>query len=447
MDTPAPAHTYRQEYAALFRLGLPVLLTQLGVIVMSFADTMMVGAYSVEALAASAFVNNVFLIPMVMLSGLAAGLTPLAGALFSKGRFRETGRTARAGLQVNAVVSLIFTLVMGVLYFFLDRFGQPAELLPLVRPYYLTLLSTLLPMALFNSLAQTCNGITDTRSPMWLILGGILLNIIGNYALIFGHWGLPEAGLTGAGVSTSVSRWTVAVGIFLLYFRSGRYSEIRAGMRDVSHLGPLRRKVWATSYPVMIQTGIECSLWSLGAVVCGWFGKIQLAAYQIVNTIGQLGFMVFMSFGVAVSIRVANFAGLHDEAGASVTARAGLRINLVLATIASLLMGLLARQLIGLFTSDAEVTAAGLLFILPLVLYQYLDATQLTFLNAIRGTSQVKPLLWIALVSYVAVGVPFMMLFALGMDLEALGVYYSFDVALLAAAIYAGIVFRKIKIT
>lgn len=94
------------EYSALLKLGFPVMLTQLGVIVMSFADTLMVGAYGVEQLAASAFVNSVFLIPMVMLSGLAAGITPLVGALFTMGRPYDTGRIVRAGLQILSLIHI-----------------------------------------------------------------------------------------------------------------------------------------------------------------------------------------------------------------------------------------------------------------------------------------------------------------------------------------------------
>ena len=205
-------------------------------------------------------------------------------------------------------------------------------------------------------------------------------------------------------------------------------------------------KVWVTSYPVMIQTGVECSLWSFGAVACGWFGKIQLAAYQVVNTIGQLGFMLYMSFGIAVSIRVANFCGLHDAPGAGTTARAGIHLNILLATFSSALMLLFARQLIGMFTSDADVIAAGQLLVIPLVLYQYLDATQLTFMNAIRGTSQVRPLLWISVISYMLVGIPVLLLFAVVFDWQSIGVYYSFNVALLVASILAATAFRRIKI-
>lgn len=439
-------HRYREEYVSLARLGFPVLLTQLGVILMSFADTLMVGSYGTNELAASAFVNSTYLIPMVMLSGLASGITPLVGALYSLRQHVRTGRIARAGLQINAITALGFTAVMGAVYFFLDRFGQPEELLPAIRPYFLTLLATLLPTALFNAFTQTSNGMTDTRTPMWIILGAIALNIAGNWLLIFGHWGFPRLGLTGAGIATAISRIASLAAIYAVYRHSARYGPCRDALFTGAALGKERRKVWVTSYPVMIQTGVECSLWSFGAVVCGWFGKIQLAAYQIVNTIGQLGFMTYMSVGIAVSIRVANFCGLRDERGAGLTARAGLHMNLALATAASLAISVFAHPLIGAFTSDAPVVEAGRMFIIPLVLYQYLDASQLTFMNAIRGTSQVRPLLWISVVSYVAIGVPALLLLAVTFGWESVGVYYSFNVALLAAAILAAIAFKRTKI-
>lgn len=439
--------TYRDEYVALVKLGFPVLLTQVGVIAMSFADTLMLGSYSVEALASSAFVNSVFLIPLVMLSGLSNGITPLVGALFSRDSLDKAGRITRAGMQINTLVSVIFIAVMAGLYFFLDIFGQPDELMPYIRQYYLIMLGTLLPMAWFNSLSQTSNGMTDTRTPMWCMIAAIVSNIVGNWLLIFGNLGLPRLGLAGAGVATVISRFLGLAAIAIVFLRAEKYKVLRLGFSNARRLGAERRKVWVTSYPVMIQSGVECSLWSFGAVVCGWFGKIQLAAYQIVNTVGQLGFMTFMSFGVAVSVRVANYTGLRDERGAGNTARAGMHLNMVLATIASVLIWVFATPLLQLFTNNAEVVSAGMLFVLPLVLYQYFDAAQLTFLNAIRGTSQVKPLLWISIISYLVVGVPFLLLFATVIHWEGVGVYYSFDVALLVAALLGAYFFKKIKIS
>lgn len=435
---------YKEEYRSLFKLGLPVLITQLGIIIVSFADTMMVGAYGVDELAAAAFVNSLFVIPTVMQIGFAQGLTPLTGVLFGKGERRAVGYTLHAGVQVNIATSLALTAIMGIIYFFLDNFGQPEELMPLVRNYYLIILATMLPMAVFNSFQQTCNGVNDTALPMWMILGSNVLNIIGNYLLIFGKFGCPEMGLAGAGISTLLARYASAAAIVICFFSFRRYNPYTLGFKDKRGLGAIRRKVWQTSYPVMIQSGIECSLWSFGAVVSGWFGKIQLAAYQVVNTMAQLGFMTFISFGTAVSIRVANYVGVKDIKGVRRITMAGLHLNLVLATLASAIFYFEGEWLIHCFTPDAAVTASALTLIIPLVVYQYMDATQLTYVNAIRGTSFVSPLLWISVCSYIVVGVPVLLLFAQTLGGGNIGVYYSFDVALLCASIMATLIFYRI---
>ncbi|MDE6860428.1 MAG: MATE family efflux transporter [Duncaniella sp.] len=434
---------YKEEYKNLFKLGLPVLVTQVGIIVVNFADTMMVGAYGTEELAAAAFVNSLFMIATVMQIGFASGITPLIGALYSRGEHFETGRTLRAGLQINILLSLSFTFIMGMLYFFLDHFGQPEELLPLIRQYYLIILATLLPMSVFNCCQQTANGTTDTATPMWMILGANVLNIFGNYMLIFGNFGFPELGLAGAGLSTMTARYIAMTGILLMLTLGRRYKPYREGLRSANGNGEIRRKVWVTSYPVMIQSGVECFLWSFGAIVSGWFGKIQLASYQVVNTIAQLGFMTYMSFGVATSIRVANYTGLRDTVGVRRITTAGMHLNLLLCTAASLVFYFKTEWLIHAFTSDTAVATAAMALVLPLILYQYGDAIQLTYANALRGTSNVKPLLWISLVSYIVVGIPFLLLLAKWCGLENVGVYYSFSGALLVAAILLHKAFRR----
>lgn len=442
-----PWTAYRREYVSLGRLGFPVLVTQLGIITVSFADTMMVGAYGdrVSALAAAAFVNSCFMVPIVMLIGFAGGMTPLIGALYGRQDNFSLGRTLRAGLEVNTLIGVVLTLIMGIIYFFLDRFGQPEELLPLIRPYFLINLGTLIPTAIFGCCQQTANGTTDTAAPMWVILGANLLNVIGNYILIFGHFSAPELGLTGAGLSTLASRilgCLVMVGILL---RRRRYAPYRDGLHTPGALSHIRRQVWVTSYPVMIQSGVECSLWSFGAVVSGWFGKVQLASYQVINTVAQLGFMIFMSFGVATSIRVANYTGIGDAVSVRRIAIAGLHLNLVLATLASLLFYFCGHDLATLFTNDAKVLAAAGLLIPPLVLYQYGDAIQLTFVNALRGTSHVKPLLWISIISYLVVGAPLLYILAVIADMANVGVYYSFSGALFTASTLLYRAFRKAR--
>lgn len=435
--------TYMQSYKSLIRLGVPVLVTQLGVIIVNFADTMMVGAYGLDELAASAFVNSLFVIMIVMLMGFAGGVTPLIGALYGRGEHHEGGRMLRGALQVNLIMAVIFTALMSILYFFLDRFGQDEELLPIAREYYLIILFTLLPMSIFNCFQQMCNGTTDTATPMWIILGCDVLNIVGNYLLIFGKFGCPELGLTGAGISTLIARTIAAIAIVTAVGLRKRYHPYWTTMKKESAGKERRMKVWITSYPLMIQSGVECGLWAFGAIVSGWFGKVQLAAYQVMNTIAQLGFMTYMGFGWATSIRVANFTGVGDIDGVRQITKAGLHLVMLLATIASIVFFFFTENLVHFFTPEEEVALAALPLVLPLILYQYCDGAQLTFVNALRGTSVVKPLLWISITSYIVVGIPVLLLLAKGLNLGAEGVYYSFSVALATATILLVIAFRN----
>ena len=221
-----------------------------------------------------------------------------------------------------------------------------------------------------------------------------MLNIIGNYVLIFGHAGFPELGLLGAADKHAFRpRRGRLHNRGCVQRQDALPSLCRCFQGCLSDPAPRRIEVWETSYPVMIQNGIECALWTLGAIVCGWFGKLQLAAYQVVNTMAQLGFMTYISFGVATSIRIANAMGISDFQGIRRSASAGLHITLLLATLASAVFILAGKGLIGLFTPDVGVVGAARLLIVPLVLYQYGDAVQLTYANALRGTGDVKPLL------------------------------------------------------
>ena len=426
---------YFQTVRSLLKLGIPVLVTNIGIILVSFADTMMVGTYGINELAASAFVNSLFLVATVMLLGFAGGVTPIIGALYGKGDHEEGGLMLRASLIVNLSVAVIFVLVMGILFFFLDYFGQDPELMPVAKEYYLIILPMMIPMAIFNCFQQASNGVNDTATPMWIILGADCVNIIGNYLLIFGKFGFPELGLAGAGWSTLAARTLGALAIVLVYAYAPKY-RIYWQKLHTGHSGPERkRQVWLTSYPLMVQSGVECGLWSFGAVVSGWFGKVELAAYQVMNTIGQLGFMIYMSFGWATSIKVANFTGQKDFDGVRRVTKVGLHMILVLATLASVVFMLFTDEMVTYFTPEADVVAYALLMIAPLVLYQYCDGTQLTYVNALRGTSEVKPLLWISTVSYLVVGIPALLLFAKGFQMETVGVYYSFSVALLTASV------------
>lgn len=434
--------SYYKEYKSLARLGLPVLVTQLGIITVSFADTMMVGAYGTNELGAASFVNNIFLVPIVALIGFGNGMTPIMGALFGKRLMLEAGTSFRAGLILNMGMALAFTVVMTMVYFLIPFFNPPQELLPLIRPYYLIILSSVVFNTVFTCCQNASNGMTDTVMPMIIMIGGNVLNILGNYVLIFGHFGFPELGLEGAGISTAVSRVLMAVAIIAGLGLRRRYASLRKGVRIRAEKETFGH-VWKISYPIMILNGVECCLWALGAVVCGWFGTPQIASYQIANIVGQFGFMIYISAGVAVSVRVANFTGTSDTLGIRRSATAGFHLMIVLATLASLLFVFAGRHLFSLFTDDEAVIQAGLPLVIPLVLYQYFDALQVNYGSALRGTGYVQPLIIVAVVSYLIVGAGSLFLLAQGFDLGNIGVYYSFSITLMCAAVMLFYYFRR----
>lgn len=425
----------RDEYKSLVKLGLPVVVTQLGIIVVNFADTIMVGQYGTAELAAAAFVNNLFLVPFVMLIGFASGITPIIGALYTRNNNAETGHTLRVSLRLNILMGIFFTAVMGLIYFFLDRMGQPPELLPLIRGYYLIILCCMVVAAVFNCFQQAANGVTDTSMPMWIILSANLLNIIGNWLLIRGHLGFPELGLAGAGISTVTARALAAVAIIAVMLRSRRYRRYRAGFFSRERVPGTAKKVFFTSVPLMLQGGIECALWAFGAVVSGWADAIQLAAFQITNTISQLGFMTYLSFGIAVSIRVANYCGTRDLAGVRRITTAGLHFNLLLAVAASAIFIFGGTHILRIFTEDTAVILSAHGLLLPLVLYQLFDAVQLVYGNGIRGTSRVNPLLWASIIAYLAIGIPAVYLLGWTAALGNTGVYYGFCIAIFAVCV------------
>ena len=213
--------TYKGHYRALIYLGLPIVIGQVGMIVLSFADTLMIGHHSTNELAAASFVNNVFNLAIIFSTGFSYGLTPIVGSLYGNHQFAPAGQALRCSLLANFLVSLLLTTLMGVLYLNIEHLGQPDELMMHIKPYYLVLLSSLVFVLLFNGFKQFTDGITDTRTSMWILLGGNVFNIIGNYILINGHLGFPELGLLGAGISTLFSR-VLMVLVFVFVFLRGR---------------------------------------------------------------------------------------------------------------------------------------------------------------------------------------------------------------------------------
>lgn len=411
------------------------MIGQLGTIIMGFADTIMIGRYGTDELAAAGFVNNI--IGMVLIAGIgfSYGLTPVVGALFGQGKLQLIGGKLKNSLTANALMATLMMTLMTALYLCMDLVGLPQHLVPLMRPYLLVLTISLLPQMMFNAFKQFFDGIQDTRLSMWVLLGGNIMNIIGNWFLIYGIGPCPEMGLLGAGVATLFSRvfmWALMVFIFR---RAKRYSDYR-GHYDQStvrhsHLLELTR----LGLPVMLQMGMESASFSLSAFYVGWLGGIALAAHQIVITISQLCFMLFYGMAAAVAIAVSYFRGKGRIQESRNVAFAGLHLTWVMGSLLAVPIFLFRHQVGIWFTNDAEVISMVGAVIVPLCIYQYSDAMQCIFANALRGMADVKPMVWIAFIAYFLVSLPLGYLFSFPCQWGLLGVWWAFPFGLTTAGV------------
>jgi len=434
---------YNNHYRTLLSIGIPIMIGQLGMIILSFADTMMVGHHSTSELGAASFVNNIMNLVIITGTGFSYGLTPIVGGLFGRKQLPEAGQALRCSLLANTLAAVIMMAALIVLYFNLDNIGQPDELLPYMRPYYLVLLASLPFVMLFNAFKQFTDSITETRTSMWILLSGNLLNIIGNYILIYGKMGMPEMGVVGAGVSTLVSR-IVMVGIFLTVFLCKRsMQQYREGFFSLGWSRQLVRRLSTLGTPIALEMGMETASFSLSIIMVGWLGTIALASHQVMSTISQFTFMVYYGLGAAVAVRTSYFHGQGDTLNTRHVVTAGLRLMVLLEVLLGGIIFLLRKDIGSWFTDSAEVSASVLSLMLPFFIYQFGDGLQINYANALRGIADVKPLMVIAFIAFFVISLPVGYLCGFVMGYGLVGVWMAFPFGLTSAGIMMWWRFRK----
>ena len=323
--------------------------------------------------------------------------------------------------------------LLTVVLFNVHRMGQPAELLPLVRPYYLVLLFSVPFVMLFNAFKMFADGITATRVSMWILLTGNALNILGNYVLIYGRCGLPEMGLLGAGVSTLCSRVFMVVLFSAVFLRGRRFAPYRGGFIHGGFSRHTVRRLFSLGTPISLQMGIETASFSLTVIMVGWLGTVALASNQVMLTISQLTFMIYYGLGAAIAVRTSYFHGQKDLRKVSHTVTSGFHLMVMLELLLTGVVVMLRHHLGGWFTEDTRVSSAVVTLMVPFVIYQFGDGLQIVYSNALRGISDVRPLVPIALLSYIVVALPVSYCFGFVLGLGLLGVWLSFPFGLTLA--------------
>lgn len=428
--------TASRPYRELIKIGMPIILGQVGVIIVSFIDNMMVGRYATDHFAAASFVNNIFALVYVLGTGFAYGLTPLVTTAWTRGMPHKAGTLLQLSLILNLALALISSVVMGIIYLYLDKLSIPSALIPIARPYFLIQMLSFVFFMLFNAFKQYFDGTEHTSMGMWIILGGNVLNIVLNWVLIYGQYGMPELGLTGAGIATLVARvvmLVIAVAVFvqLRVFKHSvhAFERMHWSPRNVNRL--LRLGV-----PVGLYSGLETASFTIVLLFVGMLGKLPLAVHQILCVVTTIGFFIYYGLGAATSILVSRYRTLGNMPMVRQSADAGLRLCLAAAMLAMLIMTA-TREWVGyLFNDDEAIVRMTSIALIPVILYQLGDAIQVLYANVLRGMEDVKHLALYSGLTHLLLEPSLAYFFGFGLgltivDYQLMAVWSAFPIGLL----------------
>ncbi len=434
---------YSKHYSTIIRLGTPIVLGQLGNVILGFIDTIMVGQYSGAALSAAGFVNNIFNLGIFAMLGFSYGATPIIGAFYGRRENDNVGHSFRDSIWANILFGTIVIAAYSLLYINIGNLSQPEELLPLMRPYFLILLASLPFVILFNSFKQFTDTVAATKTALWVIIIGNFTNVVMNYLLIFGVCGFPEMGLKGAGIATLLSRVLMALLFVMFIIGQKRFSSYKSGFKARRSKRSDVKKLFKVGTPLAVQMGMETASFSLASLLMGWIGAVELAAFQVMCTTGSLCFLVYYGIAAASCIRISHFRGRGEWEKVNETATASLHIILAVAAVLSTGIIIFKCRLAAAFTSDTSIQNMFIAMLIPMLAYQVSDGIQINYANALRGIAVTKPMSIYALISYIMLALPVSYIFGFIFNLGGIGIAYGLPVGLTTAAILYYCRFRK----
>lgn len=436
----------RKELGQLLLLAYPVVLGQMSHILVGVADSVMVGNVGTAALAAAAFSTSVFNIPLIFLIGLAIGLSPLVAIAHGKRRNRRIAAYFSNGLLLHNVLGLSLVGLLWVLVLpNLEHFGQEADVVRLSRSYSRYLILSLLPVFFFLSLKQFAEGLSDTRMAMIISLGSNLFNVVLNYFFIFGKAGLPAMGLDGAGVATLIARSLMALWMLAYILTHSRFRPYLRRLSDAQIHRIYLVKIFNMGLPVGLQMLLEVGAFSVGGILIGKIGKVQLAGHQIAISLAATTYMMAHGIAAATSVRVGNRWGLGQMVQMRFVAGLGYKAVAVFMGFSGLAYLLLHQHLPDWFSDDPQVIElTGVLFYV-VALYQIPDGLQAVGFGVLRGIEDVKVPTYITLVAFWVLGVPLGYVLAFYTPLETLGMWFGFTTGLVSAAGLTGLRFYRLS--
>ncbi|MEN9408214.1 MAG: hypothetical protein RL216_188 [Pseudomonadota bacterium] len=431
--------TYTQHGRATLVLGLPLIGSHLAQMALHVADTVMMGWYGVTELAATVLGASSFFVIFILGSGFAQAVMPMVAAALAEGDETQVRRDTRMGLWL----SVFYGLACYPLFWWsgplLLALGQGSEVAALGQDYLRVAGLGMIPALMVMALKSYLAALGRTQVVLWVTLGAVVLNVVINWALIFGNWGAPELGVVGAAIATlSVQVASVlALGLYAGWLPELRRFRLwqRFWRADWVAMGRVFRLGW----PIGVTGLAESGLFQASALMMGWIGTVELAAHGIAMEVAALAFMVHLGLSNAVTIRTAQADGSADLRGMRDGGLVGVGLSAAFGVAMVVLFLVVPGPIISLFLDMAKPESAGIVVLGTVLLalaalFQLADAMQVMALGLLRGVQDTKVPMWLAAVSYWGIGIPCSYALAFVLGWGAVGVWLGLVVGLVCAA-------------
>lgn len=394
----------KAEIKSLLVIALPIMGAQLAQSGMGVIDTLMVGRLGADQLAAVALGTSIWMPLFLFLSGVLLGLTPFIAQWLGADTPQRVGPFAFQGFWLGLIISMLSISVMLFYAEILHLMEVPDHLVPLVGDYMLGIMIGFPALGFYQTMRSYTEGLGFTRPVLLISVGMLLLNLISNWALIYGLGPIPALGVMGCGLATAIAMWSGAILLWLYIRLNHRYSETRLlDYPSLPHWSAIK-EMSGVGIPIGVAIFFEVGLFTTIALFIARLGSTQVAAHQIALNVTSVTFMVPLSLAMALTVRVGNgigSAGYHY----------GRRISLIgtgctvfacffTAGIMYFLPGMIAK----LYTDQAEVIALAITLLHLAAIFQISDALQVALSGALRGYKDTQIIMPITLFSYWVVG-------------------------------------------
>ncbi|NCD71828.1 MATE family efflux transporter [Mucilaginibacter agri] len=440
-------NTYKPHYRDNLRLAIPVVISQLGHILVQTSDSIIVGHFAgTVALAAVSLVSSMFMIIMVIGLGLSYGLTPLIAQQNGKGDYPECGRLLSNSLLVNMIsgVVLFIAIYFGAVLM-LGHLDQSPDVVAQAKPFLLLLGLSVIPMLFFNTFKQFAEGLGFTKQAMYISIGGNVLNIILGITFVKGLFGIHPMGVRGVGYSTLIDRTMMATIMSIYVLRSSKFKAYIKGFA-LESINWLRvKQIFKIGAPVAMQYTFEVSAFGGAAIIIGTMGAVPQAAHQIAINLASITYMMASGISAAAAIKSGNYFGAKRFHDLRHSAIASYHVVLVFMAITAIMFMVCNQWLPWAYTSDERVIAIASQLLIMAALFQLFDGTQVIGLGVLRGMGDVNVPTIITFLAYWVVGIPIGYLLGLHLHMGVIGVWIGLVLGLITASILLFLRFSSIS--